>query len=260
MKGEAINLYPPEVAYSPPAEGYHNSKMELSRTRVIEGSSYRDCSTACLMPVRRKDELIHYKVSDAFRALMVPMNQAFVAIRLAGMEVADAYNNGVQQVLDHPEMSKFRFILTFESDNVPPPDGLIKLLETIYSGPWAGVGGLYWTKGEMGMPMIYGNPADHFPNYRPMPPIPDEVQECRGLAMGFTLWDLAIFKDKRLGPPWFKTVQEHVPWQGARSGTQDLEWCGRAAELGYRFVMDNRVRVGHVQGRDSPTHPADFVW
>ena len=255
-----IALSPEEVTDSPPLEGWHNSKDDISTSRIVTGATYRDCSTVCLMPIRTVEESVHYKVADTYRALMAPMNQGFYPLRLAGMEVADAYNQGIAIVLENPELAKMRFILTYESDNVPPPDGLVKLVEAMYSGPWAGVGGLYWTKGEEGVPMIYGDPKDPDINYRPQPPQSEAVQECRGIAMGFTLWDMKMFKDKRLGPPWFETVQQHIPWQGSSSGTQDLRWCGKAAALGYRFAVDTRVRVGHVQFQKSPTHPAGFVW
>jgi hypothetical protein len=256
-----IPLSPEEYSGpAPPDEGWNNSKPEISASRLIKGATYRNASTVCLMPTRGVDEALHYKVADGFKALMAPMNHGFYPIRLAGMEVADAYNQGVQMVLDNPDLAKFKFILTYESDNVPPPDGLIKLVESIYGSPYAGVGGLYWTKGEHGMPMIYGDPKDPAINWRPMVPEPEALQECRGLAMGFTLWDMEIFKDKRLGPPWFETIQKHVPWQGSASGTQDLRWCEKAGSLGYRFAVDTRVRVGHVQFEKSPTHPAGFVW
>jgi hypothetical protein len=257
---DKVVISPAEVTDDPPPEGFHNEKLDISRSRVIEGSSYRDCSTVCLMPIRTAQEHLHYKVADAYRSLMTPMNHPFYPMRLVQMEVADAYNQGIKAILEHEELRNFKFVLTFESDNVPPPDGLIKLVETMYAGPWAGVGGLYWTKGEGGMPMIYGDPKDPSINYRPQVPVPEQVQECRGIAMGFTLWDLKLFRDERLGPPWFHTIQEHKPWIGSRSGTQDLDWCGRAAALGYRFAVDNRVRVGHVQLKPTPTHPAGFVW
>lgn len=233
--------------------------LEASRERILTGASYRDCSTVMLLPTPR-DGKLNSRVADALVNLMSPMNQRVHRHRLEGMEVADAYNHGVQMVLDHPELSKWKFILTVEHDNTPPPDGLLLLLETMHLGPWAGVGGLYWTKGEGGMPMIYGNPTDTVINFRPQVPEVGKVQECRGIAMGFTLWDIELFRDKRLGPPWFKTVQEFLPYQGVRAGTQDLDWCGRAGAVGYRFAVDNRVRVGHVQFDSSPTHPAGFVW
>jgi hypothetical protein len=256
----SVVVYTPDpVKVEPGQEGFHNSDLEASRERVLNGASYRDCSTIALMPTP-SDGKLHVKVADAMALLMVPMNQKFQRHRLEGMEVADAYNHGVQMVLDHPELSKYKFVLTVEHDNTPPPDGLMLLIESMYGGPWAGVSGLYWTKGEGGMPMIYGDPLDPVVNYRPQVPKIGEVQECRGIAMGFALWDMDLFRDKRLGPPWFRTVQQFIPYAGVSAGTQDLEWCGRAGALGYRFAVDTRVRVGHVQFEATAIHPAGFVW
>jgi len=265
---DIVALRPPETQVDPPAEGFHNATIEASRERILRGASYRDCSTVGLLPVRESGTL-HWKVSVALKSLMVPMNQKFHLQYLEGMEVADAYNAGLRMIFQNPDLKKWRFVLTVEHDNTPPPDALIKAVETMYSGPWAAVAGLYWTKGEGGMPMIYGDPLDPIPNFRPLAPKPDQVQECRGVAMGFTLWDRELFEDKRLwlngatrveDATWFQTLGEFVPGVGARAGTQDLEFCGRAGGFGYRFCVDNRIRVGHVQLEASPTHPAGFVW
>lgn len=260
-----VRFSPEECKVETPPEGFHNMNLQASRERVLQGASYRDCSTICLLPTR-DDGKLNSKVSDAKESLMRPMNQKFVSMRLVNAEVADAYNIGIRSVLDNPELSKWRFILTLEHDNTPPPDGLIKLCEAMYSGPWAAVGGLYWTKGEGGMPMIYGDPRDPVINFRPMPPEIDKVQECRGIAMGFTLYDMAIFRDARLlvdtpqGKGWFRTPQSYNMSTGVQAGTQDLDFCARALALGYRFAVDTRVRVGHVQFEATPTHPAGFVW
>lgn len=255
-----VVLSPEKEAFEPSLGGFSNEKEGPAKFRLVKGATYRDCSTVCLLPTRTKDEALHFKVADAYKALMAPMNQKFTAMRLAGMEVADAYNSGIQQILDHPDLSKWKFILTYESDNTPPPDGLVRLLKTMYAGPWAAVSGLYWTKGENGVPMIFGNPQSLDMGYRPQIPVPGTAQECRGIAMGFALWDMELFKDKRLGPPWFKTLNEYDPFKGAHAATQDLEFCGRATEAGYRFCVDTEVRVGHVQFEATPTHPAGFVW
>lgn len=256
----SIVAYSPDpVKVEPGPEGFHNSDMEASRERLFKGGSYRDCSVVALLPTP-SDGKLNVKVADAIATLMSPMNQRFQRYRLEGMEVADAYNHGVQMVLDHPDLSKYKFVLTIEHDNTPPPDGLLMLLETMYNGPWAGASGLYWTKGEGGMPMIYGDPTDPVVSWRPQVPRVNEVQECRGIAMGFALWDMDLFRDKRLGPPWFRTVQNFTPYAGVSGGTQDLDWCARAGALGYRFCVDTRVRVGHVQLEATPTHPAGFVW
>lgn len=246
-----------------PAEGYHNSRFEESRERLIRGATYKDCSTVCVMPTPTSGD-VYYKVQDAFTNMMRPMNQRFCPLRIVGDEVGDAFTRGIKQVLEDPVLSKWKFVLTFEWDNLPPPDGLLLLIESIYNTHFAAVGGLYWTKGETGQPMIYGDPHSSEPSYQPQVPLIDSVQECRGIAMGFTLWDMDLFRDERL---WvkeeklFRTVQgyDHRSrmWE---AGTQDLEFCKRAAALGYRFAVDTRCRVGHVQLEDTPTHAKGFVW
>ena len=67
------------------------------------------------------------------------------------------------------------------------------------------IGGLYWTKGENGQPMIYGNPNEMPKNFRPQVPIVDGLQPCNGLGMGFTLFKLSMFR--KIDKPWFKTLQ-----------------------------------------------------
>src|SRR5262245_23538556 len=162
--------------------------------------------------------VIPARVVESWMGLMSPMNNPFVRMFISGMEVGDAYNAAVDTILAHPVLSKFPYMLTVEEDNLPPPDGLLRLLESM--DDYAAVGGLYWTKGEGGQPMIYGDPKAILA-FQPQVPIPDRVQECNGLGMGFTLFRLDTFRDKKIPRPWFKTVQEWSPDKGGRVGTQD---------------------------------------
>ena len=116
--------------------------------------------------------------------------------------MGEAYNAAVDVILGNEQLAKFKYLLTLEEDNMPPPDGLLKLYESI--DEFAAVGGLYWTKGEGGQPMIYGDPKGVL-SFQPQQVQVDTVQECNGLGMGFTLFRIEDFgpKDK----PWFKTVQ-----------------------------------------------------
>jgi hypothetical protein len=108
------------------------------------------------------------------------------------------------------------------------------------------VGGLYWTKGEGGQPMIYGDPKVLPKNFIPQLPRTGEVVACNGLGQGFNLFKLDMFKDKDMIKPFFKTVQEIVPGQGARAYTQDLYFYENAAKCGYKFACDCRCLVGHL--------------
>jgi hypothetical protein len=173
---------------------------------------------------------------------MKPMNQKVIGpIFAIGMEVGEAYNNMFQMVMDNPELSKWKYILTIEEDNMPPPDGLLKLYEDM--DRYDVVGGLYWTKGEGGQPMIYGDPKVIPKNFIPQMPIPETIQEANGLGMGFNLFKISMFK--KVPKPWFKTMQEHTPGVGTKVYTQDLYFYEKAGMEGSRFACDNRVRVGH---------------
>ena len=179
---------------------------------------------------------------DSWANLMTPMNQQVFRLPIIGMEVGDAYNKALEMILENPVLSKFKYILTLEHDNLPPPDGLLKLYESM--DKFDVVGGLYWTKGEVGQPMIYGDPQIYPKNFIPQIPKPESLQECNGLGMGFTLFKLSIFN--KIPKPWFKTLQEYDINKGASAATQDLYFFQNAAREGFKFACDTRVKVGHL--------------
>ncbi len=182
---------------------------------------------------------------ESWWELLAPMNQAFQRVFVTGLEVADAYNSAVAMILRHPALSTYRYMLTLEHDNMPPARGLIDLCESIEG--YAAVGGLYWGKGEHGFPMIFGAP-DGGAEFAPQPPQPNCLHECNGLGMGFTLFDLDVFRDERIPRPWFQSIQCHWPEYGSSHRSQDLFFFGNIRRLGYRVACDTRVRVGHYDG------------
>lgn len=171
-----------------------------------------------------------------------------------GMEVGEAYSQAIEAILAHPDLSKFKYLLTLETDNIPPPDGLIKLLAQIEAHPeYDCIGGLYWTKGEGGMPQIWGDPRDPSTNFRPQVPIPNTLQECVGTGMGFNLWRLSMFSDPDLRRPWFKTQTE------GGVATQDLYAWSDLRKNGYRCAIDTSVLVGHHDA-EGKFGPPDTTW
>ena len=154
-----------------PDLGAHNKDLEASRDRLFKGTTYRDLSTICIIATRG---LIHAKVLQSWFGLMTAMNQKFIRLFAMGMEVGQAYNSMVEFILGHSDLSKWPYILTLEEDNMPPPDGLLKLYESM--DKFDVVQGLYWTKGEGGQPMIYGDPGVMPKNFIPQVPKIDTVQ------------------------------------------------------------------------------------
>src|SRR5438552_5643895 len=109
--------------------GIHNSHIDQSVQRLIKGNTYRDLSTIWLTPTRGK---LKPRVVSSWISLMKPMNQPFIGpLFVEQDEVGIAYQKLFDMVLDHPELSKWKYILTVEEDNLPPQDGLMKLYKSI---------------------------------------------------------------------------------------------------------------------------------
>lgn len=232
--------------------GAHNGDLSGARARLMKGASWKKQRIIVVVPA---DEVIPAKVALAHWNLAFPPNNGVVRILAQGMEVGHAYSAAIENVLSHPELSKWEYILTIEHDNMPPPDGVLRLVERMERFPHLDViGGLYFTKGPGGVAQIWGDPKDPDLNFRPQ--LPDEtgdVVECCGTGMGFTLFRMKMFRDERLRRPWFKTQTE------GGLGTQDLYFAGDARKFGYRFAVDCGVRVGHYDLRGD-FGIADFVW
>lgn len=233
----------------PDFAGVHNNSPKTT-LRLETSKSYKDLSTIIICPTRGQ---VSAKVVQSWMTLMRPMNQKVMGpIFCIGMEVGEAYNSMIQNIISNPELSTWKYILTLEEDNMPPPDGLLKLYENM--DKFDVIGGLYWTKGEGGQPMIYGDVYSMPKSFIPQVPVPESIQPCNGLGMGFNLFKMDIFKNKKLTQPWFKSQNEIIPGKGSRTYSQDLFFYEKAGFLGYKFACDTRVKVGHYDAN------ADIVW
>jgi hypothetical protein len=223
--------------------------LGFERVRHIPGSTYKDSSTVIIVPSARP---IPHKVVQAWLGLIAPMNQKRAFLFTTGNEVGQGYNAMIADVLANPELSKWKYVMTLEDDNVPPPDAQIRLLETIEWGKFDAVSGIYFTKGEQNMPMAYGDP-DEFKRTGVLDFRPRDIREAlaagqimpvNGIAMGCGLWRMDLFRD--IPRPWYVTVNDIVPQKGVQCFTQDLFFCERAVRAGKRFAVDMRVKVGHL--------------
>ncbi len=230
--------------------GYHNADVEKSTARLISGGSWKKQRVIVLLPAA---DLVPAKCALSWWNLAFPPNNGAVKWLCLGMEVGDAYSTAIEQILAHPEIKDWEYLLTVEHDNAPPADGLIKLIEGLEQHPeLAAISGLYWTKGEGGCPQCWGDVNDPTPNYRPqLPPAHDEIKEYVGLGMGFCLFRLSMFKDNRLRKPWFKTINGK---DGHGIGTQDLYAWSDFRKNGYRCAVHGGVKVGHYDVA------ADMMW
>jgi hypothetical protein len=230
-------------------ERFKEPGLGFERVEHIAGSTYRDNSTVIIIPTRGT---IADRVVQAWLGLIPPMNQKRAILFASGHEVGKAYNAMIASVLANPELSKWKYILTLEDDNVPPPDAHVRLLESIEWGHYDAVSALYFTKGEFNMPMAYGNPEDYkktgIIDFRPRDIrealTAGQIMPVNGIAMGCGLWRMDLFRE--ISSPWYVTVADVVPEKGVQCMTQDLEFCAKAVRAGKRFATDMRVKVGHM--------------
>lgn len=221
--------------------GYNNDRLEESTTRVITGGTWKRQRIIVVLPAA---DTISTKVALSHWALAFPPNQPVHRMLALGQEVGDAYSNAIAGIMANSELSQWEFLLTIESDNMPPSDGVIKLLRRMEEHPeFSAISGGYWCKGMDSVAFHrWGDVSDPVLNFRAMPPTPGAIGECNGLSMGFTLYRLSMFKDERLRKPWFKTLDGG---EGLGIGTQDLFFWSDAKKYGYRCAVDSSVLVGH---------------
>lgn len=229
--------------------GLASAGLGFERVQAIPGSTYRDSSTVLVIPTRG---MMHHRFVATLHNLIAPMNQKRAMLFCAGDEVGHAYNRMIQNVLDNPDLSKWRYVMTIEDDNLVPPDAHVRLLESIEWGKYDAVSGVYFTKGDINMPMAYGDPVkfkqtgvlDFTPLDVRAALAHGNVVECNGIAMGCSLYRMDLFRE--IPPPWFVTVADVIPEKGVQCFTQDLHFCQRAKHAGKRFAVDMRVKVGHL--------------
>jgi hypothetical protein len=227
--------------------GKHSLDLTKTNERLKKDGSWKKQRIVVILPTA---EMLSAKVALSHWNLIFPPNNSVVRLLAVGAEVGHAYSEAIQAVLNNPELSKWEYILTIESDNMPPADGVLKLLKDMDEHPeYSCIGGLYFCKGDGGCAHIWGDPNDPILNFRPQVPVPNTIQECCGSSMGFHLWRMDMFKDERLRKPWFKTIA------GAEGvGTQDLYFWGDARKYGYRTAVDTSIAVGHYE------QSTDTVW
>ncbi len=229
-------------------EGQHNANLKATIERLEKEGAYKDLSCIIVIPALGQ---VPTKAVASWLNLMSPPNQRVVRMFAMGMEVGEAYSRTIDQILAHPDLKNYKYLVTMEHDNIPPPDGLVRLLNQMERNPeYACIGGLYFTKGHGGVAQIWGDPQDPVLNFRPQKPVPDQLVECCGTGMGFNAFRLSMFKDERLRKPWFKTTCSSA--EGMQ--TQDLYFWTDARKHGHRCAIDCSIRVGHYD------HKEDICW
>jgi hypothetical protein len=110
--------------------GVHNSNNGGSR--ILKGGTWKKQRIVVIIPAA---DMIPARVALTHWNIIFPPNQNVFRILAQGMEVGEAYSMAIEQVLGHPELSAWEYILTVEHDNTPPPDGVLRLIQRMEERP-----------------------------------------------------------------------------------------------------------------------------
>lgn len=217
----------------PNTDGFHNEHIDEAVER-LRGGRYRDFSTICITPAI---ENVPPRIVHSWMNMRRPPNTSYMHVMAEGMEVGQAYSHAVATILRSEKLGACKYILTLETDNAPPTDGLLRLLYDLDDHPeYVAMSGLYWTKGEGGAPQCWGHP-DAPGTYFPWVPPKKAIVECNAIGMGFALWRTELFRDVRIEQPWFQTTED--------GETQDINFAIKIGKLGYKLAINTNVLVGH---------------
>jgi hypothetical protein len=226
---------------------------------ATRGKSKASCKCECGKTVEMEyTSGFHPWVVESWKRFIKPMNVPIIEMVISGHEVGVAYEKAIEQLLGNDGLKHIKYVLFLEDDIIVPfmPNSFGPLIELYkHMEEYDVAGGLYWTKGEPSLPLIYGN--GDFDS-----PIPFEVNinwkandvvAVNGIGMGFTLMKRSIFEDTRIEKPYFKTVGE-VTSGGIKVMTQDLYFCEKIKKLGYKICVDTSIRCGHLDLRSEKVY------
>lgn len=238
-------------------KGAHGERVAKAEDKILK-TQYQDQSILAITPTRSMGSGLSPKWVSAMNHIMRPMNQKFAGPGfVCGMEIGDAYNHALKMIFSDPKYAGFKYMLTWEDDVIPEPDTLIELLAVAIETDADVTGALYWSKGEGGFPMIYGDVNAPEINFRVVHPNQDRYIRTYGTGMGFTLFKLDQFKKyfPELEDDWFKTEQKYDDVASKITAhTQDLYYMEKLVHKGGTVVVAQHAKCGHYDARE------DVLW
>lgn len=211
---------------------------------------------------------------------MVQVHQYMNSYAPIGFQIADAENLTAKLVVE----GNYEWLLSWESDNLPPLDALIKINQYMIKNDTPIVSGLYFTKSVPPEPILYrGMGQSYHADWKL-----GEKAWCIGVPFGFNLISGSIIKALWNESPEYivnGTVTRRVfdnpsesyfneetgGWMSS-AGTTDLAWCKRIMENGifekagwpeyqkkeFPFLVDTSIFVKHIDRQTGQQYPLEL--
>jgi len=163
--------------------------------------------------------------------------------------IYDARNSLAKHGVD----GEFDRILWLDSDMEFSPDLFERLSNDMDENDLDIVGGLYFTRREPSIPVVYQKVGYYHSDDDEVTPVAlnyyeypqDQLFPCEGIGFGAVLVKVDLIK---------KVQEKHgLPFSPILGFGEDLSFCMRARDVGSEIYCDSRVMIGHI-GLKTYTH------
>ena len=168
-------------------------------------------------------------------ATMRKVGDCVVAMQIGSL-IYTSRNSLAQKAI----MMEADYVLWLDSDMVFTPDLLERMLERLQKDKLDFLTGLYFRRVRPFSPVLFDRleMVGNVCNWSEFKDIPDEPFQVGGCGFGCVLMDTGVFLD----------VQSRFGNMFAPIGNtgEDLAFCWRARECGYKIICDPSITCGHV--------------
>ena len=133
------------------------------------------------------------------------------------------------------------YVLWLDSDMIFQPSVLKRLYEDYKAGKGDIVSGLYFRRVSPFTPVVFNTLeiVDNKPQWTAPENIPEDVFEVGGVGFGCVFMDTGVLAD-------VMSKFEGNAFTPLNGVGEDLSFCWRARQCGYKIVVDPAVELGHI--------------
>jgi len=186
--------------------------------------------------------------------LQMPTNGQVFQHIIEGLEVGEARNKAVEDLMSLKKEERPEYLFFFGDDMIPDWDAFVKLYDAMQEEQWDMLTGLYFLKGEPPTPLMWRDEI-----VGAMKPGRDFVLGER-VRVDLTGLDFTLIRTsllEKMKSPWFKTgpskysemyevLEPYIGLNGFVSHTEDAWFIQKSRPFGAKIGVHTGVRVSHL--------------
>lgn len=200
--------------------------------------------------------MVSIKFMFAAMRMQMPTNGQVFQHIIEGMEVGEARNKAVEDLMGIPKEERPKYLFFLGDDMIPEWDAFVKLYEAMEEEQWDMLTGLYHLKGEPVTPLMWRD--DHVGRMKAGKDfVLGERVRVDLTGLDFTLIRVELLE--KIKSPWFKTgpstysemynvdvLEPYIESGGFVSHTEDAWFLQKAKQFGAKIGVHTGVRVSHL--------------